>query len=157
TTPEEDKVVQSLLLKLENQGWKPVPYAPGFDFRIRRLLPVEVIDVAGQAGVCELKFPEASKANGRSGQNSRYSDKLYRRLTDSRKAIFSGLVQEYLQKRWWLPTEGMNTKGNDLTANVFLLGGEEGSKRKPRLVCDFRLANASLPRVSGKVPSSWET
>ncbi|KAF4747193.1 hypothetical protein FOZ63_023986, partial [Perkinsus olseni] len=157
TTPEEDKVIQSLLQRLENQGWKPVPYAPGFEFRIRRLCPVEVIDVAGQAWVCELKFPDAFRSKRQSGQNPRYSDKLYKKLSAGRKAIFSDLVQEYLQKRWWLSTDGMNTKGNGLTANVFLLGGEEGAKRKPRLVCDFRLANASLPRVSGKVPSSWET
>ncbi|KAF4685298.1 hypothetical protein FOZ60_006656 [Perkinsus olseni] len=146
-TKVEAKEIESILQGLPT-GWTPVPRCPGFFFRYRRLLPVEIIDIPQQWMATELRFPDDVK-HTRVGS---YSATLFNKLSVTQKETFRRLVQEYLDKKWWVEVKDPCLyEGNPLTANVFMLGGGE-SKRKARLVCDFRSANGALSKVSSEVP-----
>ncbi|KAF4646912.1 hypothetical protein FOL46_005027, partial [Perkinsus olseni] len=65
------------------------------------------------------------------------------------KEKYQQLIEGYVQRHWWHPIDPSSPLPSDLApAEIFLLGGKPGDKRKPRLVADFQPCNAQLPASS---------
>ncbi|KAF4727840.1 hypothetical protein FOZ62_021791, partial [Perkinsus olseni] len=59
---------------------------------------------------------------------------------------YQQLIEGYVQRHWRHPIYPSSPLPSDLVpAEIFLLGGKPGDKRKPRLVADFQPCNAQLP------------
>ncbi|KAF4649512.1 hypothetical protein FOL47_002026, partial [Perkinsus chesapeaki] len=154
-TEQEDRYVDRLLSSVEDEGWAPLPRTnQAYHSRVRKLLPCEFIDLPGiQTHVCEVRVPDRIVSNDRGAS---YARSLYLRLPDELKKEYSRLVSDYLASRWWVPVargavESRQHGQSRAAAQVFLIP-PGGTRRKARLVVDFRALNRGLPPAGNNQP-----
>ncbi|KAF4717556.1 hypothetical protein FOZ62_018308, partial [Perkinsus olseni] len=135
--PKVDKKLgtdlEAWLLGLSEHGVRR--FGPGLDGPYRmQLLPIKPGDVRDtplqQFFFCFSLPPPCSA----SGSRRVYARQLYDKLSAEAKEKYQQLIEGYVQRHWWHPIDPSSPLPSDLApAEIFLLGGKPGDKRKPRL------------------------
>ncbi|KAF4647751.1 hypothetical protein FOZ61_003714, partial [Perkinsus olseni] len=148
---QDKNIAHDVLQALASKGWRDLPLSNGYRCRIRRLCPAEHLDSPHQTHVGELFLPASTPSTRPTLRN--FATPLFKRLSPDLKVAYNSMVQDYVVKKWWVPAPSVtSTPSPAPAANVFLINGS----KRPRLVCDLRACNASLPRASSRNPDLWK-
>ncbi|KAF4711935.1 hypothetical protein FOZ63_031797, partial [Perkinsus olseni] len=85
--------------------WHQCPGGKDYRYRVRRLQPNEVKDTSEQTLVVEVEVNTTENNAETSLSGYDYSVDLYNSLTNTEKAEYQRGVQEFIERRWWLPQQ----------------------------------------------------